>query len=217
MPRRVDYAGRRDELCDAVVRIAGDDGFRAVTIRRVAAAANASTSVVTHYFASRDDLVRSTVRRAVEQRRAALVPVLQGLEPAEGLRALAEWSILRTDERLQRCWLAIVLGARTDAVLRDELDAFNRWWAGVLRDLTERLDPPHPDPPRFADLFDVVVDGMVLAGFDGGEGWSNDRRSRTLGALLDSIGLASHATDDRGARWRVDDARVPRPGHASRR
>lgn len=174
---------------DAVATIAATQGFREVTIRRVADAAGASTSVVTHYVRSRDELVRSTVRREIETRQGQADAAVAGLRGAAGLRALAEWAVLGPGEQSHRLWLAVVVGAQSESVLRAELDAFNAWWSDLVQGLVRELDPPPADPAGLVDALDVIVDGLVLNGFEASDPWSPRRRRTVLEALLTPLGV----------------------------
>jgi len=189
VPRQVDHVARLDAIHDAVEQVAARDGFGAVTIRRIAAHAGASTSVVTHYVPSRDDLVRSAVRRAITVRQAQLDDLVGPVRGSEGLRAVVRWAVLGPTDLTHRFWLAILLGAQSDPVLRSELDAFNRWWSALLRRLVREMDPPPSDPHALIDAVDVIVDGMILAGFEERAPWPDDRRRRTLDLLLAPLGM----------------------------
>src|SRR5919198_1840349 len=69
MPRIVDHEQRRAEVAAAVWRIVSRDGLEAATVRRVAAETGMSTSVVSHYFAGKDDLLRLAFRIVVARGR----------------------------------------------------------------------------------------------------------------------------------------------------
>lgn len=163
MPRSVDHGTRRDEVCDAVVTLAADRGFAGVTVRAVAAVMGSSTSVVTHYVATRDELLRAAVRREVGPRRQQLLAAVDGLTGVEALRALVDWAVAGDGRRAHRFWLALVVGATTEPVLREELDAFDDWWDGLVARLV-RDDPGLQDRvPVVVAGVGVLVDGLVLA------------------------------------------------------
>lgn len=189
MPRQVDRSARLETVRDAVVEIATQEGFAAVTIRRVAAHAGASTSVVTHYVSSREELLRIAVRGEVAARRAQAEAAVEGRTGAPAVRALVEWAVLGPGDDGHRFWLALVVGAQTEPVLRQELDGFNRWWGALLARCSAQMAPPPADPAALADALDVVVDGLVLAGFEERAAWPVSRRRRVLDALLVPLGL----------------------------
>lgn len=189
MPRQVDPDARRDAIADAVVAIAAEHGFAAVTVRAVARRSGASTSVVTHYVADRADLLRHAVRREAHLRRGQAEAALGVRAGADGLRALVEWAVHGPGERAQRFWLALLAAAPGDPVLRAELDSFNDWWDARVRALAADA----PDVELAADLMDVVVDGLIAARFEGAEPWPPHRARRVLDAVLAAAGLGGAA------------------------
>jgi AcrR family transcriptional regulator len=189
VPRQVDRSTRLDALCDAVHDLVVEEGFGAVTVRRVAARVGASTSAVTHYVTDRDELVRAAVQRETARRRALLDGRVAPLDGAAGVRSLVEWAVLGPARASHRFWLALVVGAQSDPVLREELDAFNRWWCERLDRFVADLDPAPVAPDAVVDAVTVIVDGMVLAGFDDGTPWAHDRRRRAVDLLLAPLGL----------------------------
>lgn len=189
VPRQVDRSARLDTVRDAVVGIATQEGFAAVTIRRVAARAGASTSVVTHYVHSREELLRTAVQGEVAARRAQVEAAIEGRSGASAIRAIVEWAVLGPGAGGHRFWLALVVGAQTEPVLREELDGFNRWWGALLARCSAQMAPQPTDPAVLVDALDVVVDGLVLAGFEERAAWPAERRRRVLDALLDPLGL----------------------------
>jgi AcrR family transcriptional regulator len=64
MPAVIDHDQRRRELAEIVADIVLQQGLEAVTIRSVAEAAGYSTAIVSHYFASKRDLLFYSYRAA---------------------------------------------------------------------------------------------------------------------------------------------------------
>ncbi|MGW4896329.1 TetR family transcriptional regulator [Kitasatospora sp. NPDC004240] len=183
MPRETDHDARREALCDAVVAIARRDGFTAVTVRAVAAALGASTSAVTHYYASRDELVAAAVRRelaAIEGRVTTAVGPRTG---AAALLAFLGATVADAPAGDRDLWLSVVEGARRDAVLRRELAAFNAYWDGrVARHTAEA----QPDPARralLADTVDLIGSGLTALAVEDAT-WDAARRHALIEALL---------------------------------
>ena len=79
---------RRRALLDATLRLVARDGPQAATHRAVAAEAGVPLAATTYYFASRDDLVASALRQAVDDELAELADQLGELgEPATAAEA----------------------------------------------------------------------------------------------------------------------------------
>lgn len=120
MPRYVDHAARRDLVAQIAADLAADEGLEALTVRRVAQAAGFSTTVVTHYFTDRRDLMVTTYRaaaaRSSERFDAALVASEDPLQDClEALLPLDDDS--RRDWRI---WFAFWALATADAHLAAE-------------------------------------------------------------------------------------------------
>jgi AcrR family transcriptional regulator len=103
MPRYVDHDARRRHIAATAAELVGTRGLEALTFRNVAEAAGSSTTVLTHYFTDKRDLLRSTFE-AVAQRSGArfdeaqrhgggLRECLQALLPLDSQRQ-TEWRLL---------------------------------------------------------------------------------------------------------------------------
>jgi TetR/AcrR family transcriptional repressor of bet genes len=92
VPKRVDHQERRQQIADAVCRLAGREGLEGVSLRHVATEAGISMGRVQHYFATKDEMLMFTfqaISERVEQRMAAAVSGLeQSGDPKSLLRAM---------------------------------------------------------------------------------------------------------------------------------
>jgi TetR/AcrR family transcriptional regulator, transcriptional repressor of bet genes len=71
MPKQVDHDQRREQIAEALWRIAADRGLEAVSMREVATEAGISIGLVQHYFGSKDQMVAfatSRLRGRIDQR-----------------------------------------------------------------------------------------------------------------------------------------------------
>jgi TetR/AcrR family transcriptional repressor of bet genes len=66
MPRVVDHEQRRDQVAEVAERVIAAHGLE-TGVRDVARAGGWSTSVVTHYFADKRELLEYTLRRTIER------------------------------------------------------------------------------------------------------------------------------------------------------
>ncbi len=57
MPRKVDHDERRRHIVAALLRIAGNQGLGAVSLREVAQEAGVSMGAVQHYFATKEEML----------------------------------------------------------------------------------------------------------------------------------------------------------------
>ncbi|SHF65224.1 TetR/AcrR family transcriptional regulator [Streptoalloteichus hindustanus] len=183
MPREIDHAARREALCDAVVEIACREGFPAVTIRAVAAAMTASTTTVTHYFRSRDELVSAAVRRELDRFQGFVAADVGDRRGADALLALVEAAVVRAPARTRNLWLSVIEGARRDPVLAGELAVFNRFWDERIARHSAELTRGRRRRAAIADTVDVVTSGLVSLSFEDAE-WDEDRRRALIAGLL---------------------------------
>lgn len=187
MPRSVDPEHRRAELRAAVVAIAASDGVAAVTIRRVADYIGMSTSGVTHYVGSRDELLRAAIEEVaadVEAHADRLVAAAD--DPRSAAAAILDWAVIDLDATTRGLWLALVVGAHDDEVVRHALDDFNRRWHDRLRRLLGEAGLA--DQWRL-DVLAVLVDGLLVVEADDGQSWTSGRRRAVLGRVAEVVGL----------------------------
>ena len=76
MPAPTDHDARRRDVSEAVWRVLARHGFGGLTLRAVAAEMGASTGLLTHYFPSKDALVRHAL--TVAEARTATRPLQHG-------------------------------------------------------------------------------------------------------------------------------------------
>jgi AcrR family transcriptional regulator len=103
MPRYVDHDERRRHIAATAAELVGARGLEALTFRNVAEAAGSSTTVLTHYFTDKRDLLSSTFEVVAErigtrfdeaQRRGgSLRECLESLLPLDPGRQ-TEWRLL---------------------------------------------------------------------------------------------------------------------------
>jgi AcrR family transcriptional regulator len=104
MPKVVNHAERRDEVAAVAERVIAERGLEA-GLRDVALAGGWSTSVVTHYFADKRELLEFTLRRTIEGAAARIdARVASG---HSRLAAILEEN-LPLDARRRRQWQIII-------------------------------------------------------------------------------------------------------------
>jgi AcrR family transcriptional regulator len=103
MPRYVDHDERRRHIAATAAELVGARGLEALTFRNVAEAAGSSTTVLTHYFTDKRDLLSSTFEVVAERSGArfddaqrnggSLRECLEALLPLDPERQ-TEWRLL---------------------------------------------------------------------------------------------------------------------------
>ncbi|EIV92119.1 TetR/AcrR family transcriptional regulator [Frankia sp. QA3] len=174
MPKVVDHEARREELADAMWRVALRDGFPAVSVRTVAREAGWSPGALRHYFATSGEMIAFAVEwavRQVRQRFDALDAARGGaVTPATPLEILEQLLPLDANRRVEsEAWLTLVSNAHVGAQLREqrrEVDGLIRY---VVRTVIRQLDDlgrlaAHRDPEVETARLHALLDGLVVQG-----------------------------------------------------
>lgn len=170
MPRTVDVAERRARVAAAARAVIARDGLDGASVRRVAAEAGSSTTVVTHWFADKEALLAAAVEdayRAVAVRMAAHVEAGPGGLPT--LRAVLLETLPLDAERAAeaRVWMAFWSMAVTHPALRAVQRAGYHQWrevvAGPLAQAAARGEIATAQDPRNAgEQLMCLVDGLLM-------------------------------------------------------
>jgi AcrR family transcriptional regulator len=134
VPAKGDHEARRQDVSQAVWEVLASKGFGGLTMRAVATQMGASTGLVTHYFPSKQALIRHALELAHTRTdsRSRLPTPAPGLA---GLRAALLDVMPSTPEgaTMSRVWVGFWDAALADA----DLSAAEAWryerWRGMLR------------------------------------------------------------------------------------
>lgn len=170
MPRTVDVVERRTRVAAAARAVIARDGPDGATVRRVAAQAGSSTTVVTHYFADKQALLAAAVEdgyRAVATRMAAHLD--SGPGGLAALRAVLLETLPLDEERAAeaRLWMAFWSMAATRPGLRTVQTAgYAAWRELVARLLTEAAERGEVaaglDTVGVGEELMCLVDGLLM-------------------------------------------------------
>jgi len=153
----VDPAQRRAEIVEATFGLLAEGGVEAATMRRVAAAAGATTGRVTHYFDLRVELLVAALRE-VDRRRQQRISAHDELDPFERLRAVLMERLPLDRERLDEVRVCLALAGTNLPDLRDELMRQAVEWDRLVRSLV--ADAHMPDDMTVQLL--ALLDGFAL-------------------------------------------------------
>ena len=120
MPRTVDPVERRAHVAAAARVVIARDGLDATSVRRVAAEAGSSTTVVTHYFADKQDLYAEAMDVLYEGFHHRVAARAKG----PGLAAYADAALALdggSDVVAARAWVGLFAEALSSPVLFDKL------------------------------------------------------------------------------------------------
>lgn len=185
MPRQVDHDARREEVATIAADLIAERGLEQVSLRDVAAAAGYSTTIVTHYFASKRELLRHAYRSAVhrtEQRVAAIAP-----DSPDRLLALCEAVLPLDDERRRswQTWFAFFGAAISDpdlaAMQRRYVHAHRRALAAAIAADHSAVAPAGPGPAgETARALLATVHGVAAEAVFDPEDWPPDRQLQVV-------------------------------------
>jgi AcrR family transcriptional regulator len=189
MPRVVDHEERRAEVAAAVWRLVSREGLEAATVRRVAAETGMSTSVVSHYFSGKDDLLRLAFRIVLERGRERAIA-----DSARGgrVRALLVTALPVDEARLAeaRVWFAFLgLAVSRPDLAEDQRRAYAAWRGEVAAALRDEGLPPDRDAEAEAAALIALVDGLTVQATFAPERMPAARQLALLDERLAGLGL----------------------------
>ncbi|WP_329494839.1 TetR/AcrR family transcriptional regulator [Kitasatospora herbaricolor] len=176
MPKKVDHESRRQEISEALWRIASARGLDAASLRDVAAEAGISLGRLQHYFRTKDEMLLFTLRHInrlaeerIRHRIETLAQDLEGPPPPRlvlreclaGMLPLDEHSRIGT--LVGAAYFARAVhdeGLRTES--REGIPLLRAFLADQLRQAVERGEvAPDRDPQDEAMLLISLVDGLT--------------------------------------------------------
>lgn len=195
MPRTVDPVERRAQVATAARAVIARDGLDAATVRRVAAEAGSSTTVVTHYFADKQALLLAAVQDAYAAVAVRMVAHIEaGPSGLSTLRAVLLEALPLDAERAAeaRVCMAFWAAASTSPALRAVQGAGYQQWrqlvARVLAEAVERGEVPTDlDPMDAGEQLMCLVDGLLMQATLEPRRLPADRQIRFLDAALQRL------------------------------
>lgn len=157
-------------ILNATEQLIRDDGYAAVSTRRVAARAGLKPSLVHYYFPTTDDLLLAVSRRGAEESDRMIEAALQSEDP---IRAL--WRVFTDSSRTALALEFMALANHRDAIrvhMAEHCEAMRQREVDILsRLIGERLAGPGACPPAGLSLVLAGI-GRALV-MEGGLGVSS--------------------------------------------
>jgi TetR/AcrR family transcriptional regulator, transcriptional repressor of bet genes len=161
---------RRSDLIDAAIRCLAEGGMAAFKMERVAAEADVSLGLVSHYFTSKDELLTEMYRRALYDDVNRMVADGKALDAGPPARRLCQMIDSIIDPKYLKSanltiWLTLwgeiiinpVLRRTHRTLYRSYMDTLSRLIAAVA---AERQRPI--DAAEMARNFQALIDGLYL-------------------------------------------------------
>jgi len=194
MPKLVDHDVQRRAIAEAAIRVIDRVGLDAARLRDVALEGRVTTGAVTHYFASKDDVLEAAMAEVVRRILDRQSDQALGRQPIAGLIEAASAFLPLDEERLRdwRVWFAFWGRAAVDPRYR----ALHRgYYADITASLTLSLTQlrdagrlgTRADPAMLADAVIAAIDGIGVRATHEPENWPPARQVATLRLLLEPI------------------------------
>jgi AcrR family transcriptional regulator len=152
--------GMPEQVIEATLKVIEVGGVKEVTVRRVAEELGRSTTVITHYFPTREDLLDAALTQSFAQSKEQALLFMQGSK--DGLWAFMLWSVSAEHRKV---WLQLVAAylAGLDPHVSKQIDEFIDWWDGQLLKLLKGRVAPGRTSQEVCDAIGVVVEGILLS------------------------------------------------------
>ena len=188
VPKIIDRTERRTEIATAAAEAIADEGVEAVTMKGIAARADVTTGAVTHYFASKDEVVLEAlllVDASMEARftnalrnEGSLIDALLAALPHDA-ESRRDWSVWRvfSDRASRSDELRAQYRTSSDAWLNAAVDALAAERGASAADL-------HLDAEIIVGVVDAIGDGASVDP----KRWPAKRQRQLLERTLEVLG-----------------------------
>ena len=198
MPKIVDHEHRRQQLVEAAWRVINRVGIDNMTIREIAVECGCSTGSLAHYFASKDDILRSALERADNEIRERLQLIPIDAHPLTALRHVLREALPLDDTRAFELTLDVNFWARAlnQPSLRRLQHRDHDAWRGVVSHrvvVAQKAGALERDrsAAETTDVLLAFVDGLGLQGLIYPELLTRPRIETLLDAQLVALGADS--------------------------
>ncbi|MGK5557337.1 TetR/AcrR family transcriptional regulator [Actinomadura kijaniata] len=175
MPVEIDVNERLAAIAEATLDIVAAQGMDGVSIRAVAKRIGGSTTLVTNYLPTREELLRNAVEHAMRGWNEDLDRTAGGVGDRDRLLAVVRWACTTTgnDQVLRRLFLELLGRSGPDSqslrVLRDDSRRSREEMVAAARDAGAA------DAGFAADVLLLVLRGFYVAGLEDPERWNGER------------------------------------------
>ena len=188
MPRVVDHDARRRDIATVALTLLARDGASGLSLRNIAAEMGGSLTLVTHYYANRQELMTDLARQICDGWQSDIDRMDEAHhEPRERLRTFLAWMLPLTEkgQEEEHARLALLV-ADSDPDCRAVLVEFDNYLRELLRQRLAGL-VPKKRVPVVADLLRAFTSGIVLDAQLTPELWPAKRQLALLDAMLSAV------------------------------
>jgi AcrR family transcriptional regulator len=177
-----DPAATRQAIIEAVVRLAGRDGFDALTHRAVAEEAGVSHGLLRYHFGSLDAAVDEALHWTVDQ--AIARSPLSGAEDLDSFAASLSRLVAESPEHVAFQW-GLVLHAQRRPEVIGAIREFQDRYVTEIQAQLERFG--FPSERTLARTVFAVLNGIVLAQLVSGDPGETDAEIAVLREMLEGL------------------------------
>lgn len=191
MPRHVDHDDRRAEILRATLEILAERGPQGLTFRAVAGRMGGSSTLVTHYFPSRQALLDS-LAEAVADWPDEVAELEVGVDdPSERLRLFLHWLVPSDEEGMIMERGRINMIGERDARVRTQ-HLFDTWDRHVREHLRRHVEAlvPRSSVDAIVDLLRSISNGITLSAVEHPAEWPEKRQFAVIDDALERLALA---------------------------
>jgi AcrR family transcriptional regulator len=188
MPRVVDHDARRRDIARVALTLLARDGTAGLSLRGIATEMGGSLTLVTHYYANRQELMTDLAHQICDGWQADLDRMDQKhREPRDRLRTFMVWLLPLTErgQEEERARFAL-LAAENDPDSRAVLLEFDNVVRQMLRERLSGLIPKRRLPAT-ADLLHAFASGVILDAQLNPTAWPAKRQLTLLDDLLTAL------------------------------
>jgi AcrR family transcriptional regulator len=191
VPIEVDRGRRHDAVVEAAARLISSGGLEGVTFRNLARELGCSTTSISHYFPTRNDVLLATYRHVaatvsaqrealMEQGRADVLTVLERILPIDETQTSA-W----------RVWLCFWTSALFDPVLAEEQKQRSRATGEQIARFLRKAGWAARDATSGSREIMTAINGIAIQAIFDREAWPPDTQRKAIAALVDASGAAA--------------------------
>ena len=178
--RAFDDESRRQSVAEVAVQVIAEEGLDAATIRHIAAKAGFSTTIITHYFIDKDELLMLAFQHISNLARERLAAVTDK-RPDDLLGALMTMTAL--DEKSYQGWRVYIAfwqkAGQDPAFAAVQQESINRTLTQIETMLRARFGD-RSDIPRMARHLIALVQGIAIQQLFDPPTWTPDSIEQTL-------------------------------------
>ncbi|WP_062519170.1 TetR/AcrR family transcriptional regulator [Demequina silvatica] len=196
MPKIVDHDQRRREILEAAWRVIAEQGIGAATVREIANEAGCSNGILSHYFASKDEILISAHKLAFHRVSERAAAANNGTNGAGALRqALYEALPLDKERHIEAVmdvsfWSQALANPRLNAVRRESVAESRLWWLAMLEDARSagELTADVPDGVLCDEIM-ALIDGVSVQAVMYPEDMTPERQRTIADGFLAHLGI----------------------------